>query len=89
MQALSDHLTDTTIALTTDITTTAALTTAATIVTVAVIRQKDLGLAKITTADQTTSSPPSINLVPSATTTNSTKRSSMARALFTRTPNTR
>ena len=74
---------------TTDATTTAAVTTAVTIVMAAVIGQKDPSLVKITAAGQTTSSLSLMNLTPSATTTNSTKRSSTAYALFTRTSNTR
>ena len=89
MQALSDYLTATTIALTTDITATAAPTTAAIIAIAAVIEQEDTGLAKIAAAGQNTSSPPLINLAPSVTMTSSTKRYSTAHALFTRMPNTR
>ena len=88
-QALSDHLTDTTITLTTDVTATAVPTIAAIIAIATVIEQEDTGLAKIATAGQNTSSPPLVNLAPSVTMTNSTKRSLTARALFTRTPNTR
>ena len=50
MQALSDHLTDTTITPTTDITATAVPMTAAIIVIAAVIEQEDTGLAKIAAA---------------------------------------
>ena len=89
MQALSDHPTDTTITPTTDVTMTATPTTVAIIAIAAVIEQEDKGQAKITAAGQNTSSPPLVNLAPSVTTTSSTKRYSMARALFTRMPNTR
>ena len=76
------HLTAMMTAPMTDATMTTASTTVVTIVIVAVIEQKDPSLAKITAAGQTTSSPLSINLAPSATMMSSTKRSSMARALF-------
>ena len=89
MQALSDHLADTTIAPTTDVTATAVPTTTAIIAIVAVSEQEDIGLAKTAIAGQNTSSPPLVNLAPSVTTTSSTKRYSMAHALFIRTPNTR
>ena len=89
IRALIAHLAATMTAPTTDVTVTAASMTVATIAIAAVIGQEDIGLAKITAADQNTSSPPSVNLAPSATMTNSTKRSSAAYALFTRTPNTR
>ena len=88
-QALIAHLAAMTIAPTTDATMTAVSTTAVIIVTVVIIGQKDPSLAKITAAGQTTSSPPLVNLMLSATMMNSTKRSSTAHALFTRTPNTR
>ena len=89
MRALIAHLAAMTTAPTTDATMTAASTTAVTIMTAVVIEQKDPSLAKIATAGQTTSSPPSVNLAPNATTTSSTKRSSTARALSTRMPNKR
>ena len=89
MQALIARLTATTTAPTADATATATPTTAATIAIAVVIEQEDTGLAKIAAAGQNTSSPPLVNLAPSVTMMNSTKRSSMARALFTRTPNTR
>ena len=88
-QALSDHLTDTTIAPMTDVTTTTVPTTTAIIAIAAVIEQEDTGLAKIAAAGQNTSSPPLVNLVPSITMTSSTKRYSTACALFTRMSNTR
>jgi hypothetical protein len=77
------------ITLTTGVIATAALTIIATMTTATVIGQEDTGLEKITTASQNTSSPPSVNLAPSTTMTNSTRRSSTAYALYIRTPNTR
>ena len=66
-------------------TVTATMMTAAIIGTVAVIGQKDPSLVNIATADQTISSPLSTNLGPSATMMSSTRRSSRACALSTKT----
>ena len=89
MQALIAQPDATTIAPMTDATMTDATTTAVTIGIATVIGQKDPSLVKIATAGQTTSSPPLMNLAPSVTTMSSTRRSSMAHAPCTKTPNTK
>ena len=74
---------------TNDATVTTATMTATTIRTVAVIGRKGLEPVSIIADDQTTSSPSLTNLTPNATTTSSTRRSSKAYALSTRTASTR
>ena len=89
MRALIAQHAATTTASMTNVTMIAAMMIAITIVTAAVIGQKDPSLVKIAAVGQTTSSPLLMNLAPSATMMNNTRRSSMACALSTRTPDIR
>ena len=74
----------------TDATATAAMTTVVTIGTVAVISQKGpKNLVNSVVADQTTLSSPLTNLAQSATMMSSTRRSSKAYALSTKTASIR